>query len=282
VSASGIEWTQVTWNFVTGCDTFSPGCDLCYARVMARRLNAMGQPKYQTDGRPPTSGPGFGVALHPDVLGEPFRWRTPRLCFVCSMSDLFHAHVPRDFIAQGFGVMARTPQHTYQVLTKRTRRMRRFLEQDAFGSLVRQHAADWEVGTPLQAGLTALPLPNVWLGTSIELDKYAARADELRRTPAAVRFLSCEPLLGPLPSLDLTGIGWVIVGGESGQGARPMRAEWALDLQARCDTADVPLFFKQPGTVLAREWGLTGKGGKNPEAWPIPFPRQMPDVQKPA
>lgn len=222
--STAIEWTEVVWNPTTGCDQISPGCDHCYALKMAKRLKGMGSAKYQTDGDPRTSGPGFGVAIHPDALGIPLGWRKPKTVFVNSMSDLFHARVPRDFIAQVFDVMASTPQHTYQVLTKRPERARRVL-----------------------ANVCPTPLRNVWLGTSVESDEYARRADALRETPAAVRFISAEPLLGPLSSLDLTGIDWLIAGGESGPRARPMHPEWARDLRDRCQPAGVAFFFKQWG-----------------------------------
>ncbi|MEQ0563983.1 phage Gp37/Gp68 family protein [Amycolatopsis sp. NEAU-NG30] len=226
---SSIEWTQATWNPTTGCDRISAGCDHCYALTLAKRLKAMGSAKYQTDGDPHTSGPGFGVTTHAPSLAEPFRWRQPRLVFVNSMSDLFHAKVPVDFIRRVFTVMEATPQHTYQVLTKRSRRIRRIA-----GSL------DWP--------------RNLWLGVSVENQDAAYRVDDLRAVPAAVRFLSCEPLLGPLEQLDLDGIGWVIVGGESGPGCRPMAAVWARDLRDQCIDVRVPFFFKQWG-------GRTPKAG---------------------
>ncbi|SFW87086.1 DUF5131 family protein [Amycolatopsis australiensis] len=226
---SSIEWTQTTWNPTTGCDRISAGCDHCYALTLAKRLKAMGSAKYQQDGDPRTSGPGFGVATHAASLAEPYRWRQPRLVFVNSMSDLFHAKVPVEFIRRVFAVMEATPQHTYQVLTKRSRRIRRLA-----GSL------DWP--------------GNLWLGVSVENQDAAYRVDDLRDVPAAVRFLSCEPLLGPLEQLDLAGIGWVIVGGESGPGCRPMAADWARDLRDQCVGARVPFFFKQWG-------GRTPKAG---------------------
>lgn len=217
-----IEWTDATWNPVTGCDRTSPGCDNCYAMTLAKRLKAMGQPHYQRDGDPDTSGPGFAVTIHPDHLDRPLRWRKPQLVFVNSMSDLFHTQVPWDFIEEVWATMAATPRHTYQILTKRPQRMVRVLAERTI-------------------------LPNVWLGTSIESDRYTFRADYLRRTPAAVRFLSCEPLLGPLPSLDLAGIDWVIIGGESGPGARPIDPDWVRDIRDRCVEAGVAFFFKQWG-----------------------------------
>lgn len=261
---SAIEWTDATWNPVTGCDRVSEGCDHCYAQTLAKRLKAMGNRRYQRDGDPKTSGPGFGVTLHWDQLGLPLRWRQPRVVFVNSMSDLFHDDVPDDFIANTFLTMAVTPQHTYQVLTKRPGRM---------ASLLRR----WE-GTPDCGELVGLP--NVWLGTSVENQKWAnVRIPKLLRTPAAVRFLSCEPLLGPVdleavqvgkdggfgalycedtaegcgPVGNAT-LGWVIVGGESGPNARPMDPDWARALRDQCVRADVPIFFKQWG-------GRTPKAG---------------------
>ena len=217
---SRIEWTSATWNPVTGCDRVSAGCDNCYALALARRLKAMGAEKYQADGDSRTSGPGFAVTIHPDALDQPRRWRAPRTVFVNSMSDLFHARVPRDFIRSVFDVMVDTPQHTYQVLTKR----------------------------PLRAARLASDLPwpdNVWLGVSVESMDVGHRIDHLRRVPAAVRFLSCEPLLGPLDDVDLTGIEWVIAGGESGPNYRPMDIRWARGIRDLCVEAGVPFFFKQ-------------------------------------
>lgn len=225
-----IEWTEKTWNPTTGCDRTSPGCDNCYALTLAKRLKAMGQPKYQADGDPRTSGPGFGVTLHSDVLDEPLKRRVPTTYFVNSMSDLFHQDVPGSFITDVFQTMRACPQHTFQVLTKRSKHMRACME-----SLVCSPGT-W-------------PLPNVWLGTSIESDRYTYRADHLRATPAAVRFLSLEPLLGPLPSLNLAGIDWVITGAESGPGARPMDLDWVRDIRDRCIAAGIPFFFKQTATA---------------------------------
>lgn len=199
---SSIEWTEATWNPTTGCDRISPGCDNCYALTLAKRLKAMGQPKYQRDGDPKTSGPGFGLTMHEDALDLPLRWRSSRYVFVNSMSDLFHQDVDDDFIGRVFGVMSAASQHTFQVLTKRPQRMAKLLS--------RWGAKGWE------------PPANVWLGTSIESDRYSFRADHVRATPAAVRFLSLEPLLGPLPSLNISSIDWVIVGGESGKHAPPV------------------------------------------------------------
>jgi len=226
---SAIEWTEATWNPTTGCDRLSAGCDHCYALTLAKRLKAMGAPKYQNDGDPRTSGPGFGVAIHPDALRIPYGWREPRVVFVNSMSDLFHARVPVSFVREVFSVMADTPRHTYQVLTKRSHRLVRLADR-----------LDWPA--------------NVWLGVSVEDAAQLQRIDHLRDVPAAVRFLSCEPLLGPLHGLDLTGIGWVIAGGESGPGCRPLDRTWVTDIRDACTAAGVPFFFKQWG-------GRTPKAG---------------------
>ncbi len=227
---SAIEWTDATWNPTTGCDQVSPGCDNCYALTLAKRLKAMGQPKYQADGDSRTSGPGFALTVHPDALAIPHRWRAPRRVFVNSMSDLFHPKVPNEFIATVFQTMADTPRHQYQILTKRPKRAAGLADQ--------------------------LPWPgNVWLGTSIETDDYIERADQLRRVPAAVRFLSCEPLLGPLTNLSLDGIDWVIVGGESGHGARPMDPDWVRHIRDHALDARVPFFFKQWGGATPKAGG---------------------------
>ena len=257
---TAIEWTDETWNPVTGCDRVSPGCDNCYALTLAKRLKAMGQPKYQRDGDPRTSGPGFRLTVHPEELDRPLRWRRPRRVFVNSMSDLFHRDVPDAFIAQVFSVMARAQQHTFQVLTKRPRRMVDLLGSvDAGGQALLEDL--WDEGEARGLYEAPWPLPNVWLGTSIESDRYTFRADALRATPAAVRFLSLEPLLGPLPSLDLTGIDWVIVGGESGPGARPMHPDWVRDIRDRCVDAGVAFFFKQWGNYRPLLDYLTDGGG---------------------
>jgi len=237
---SRIEWTEETWNPVTGCDRVSPGCDNCYALQMAGRLKLMGQAKYQNDGDPRTSGPGFGVTCHPDELRRPMTWRKPRTVFVNSMSDLFHPSVAEGFIGSVWDTMALSPQHTYQVLTKRSERMRRLMTVWYAAGSFRDHRMRW-------VEPAGLPLPIVWLGASIESDRYTFRADHLRRTPAAVRFLSLEPLLGPLPSLDLTGIDWVIVGAESigPRAGRPMDLDWIRDIRDRCADAGAHLFVKQ-------------------------------------
>lgn len=256
---TGIEWTDATWNPTTGCDRTSPGCDHCYALTMAGRLKLMGSAHYQNDGDPQTSGPGFKVTTHGDALDIPLRWKKPRRIFVNSMSDLFHTDVPDDFIAAVVQVMTITPRHTYQVLTKRPQRAAKLLQRISWDC-----NGDSSLGrfTAEEVGLEGNEyydfgrnLPNVWWGTSIESDRYTFRANHLRDTPAAVRFLSCEPLLGPLPSLDLTDIDWVIVGGESGSGARPMHPDWARDIRDRCVDAGVPFLFKQWGA-----WGLEPGG----------------------
>jgi len=226
---STIEWTQATWNPTTGCDRTSPGCANCYALTLSKRLKAMGQPKYQNDGDPDSSGPGFGLTLHPDALQIPGRWRTPRVVFVNSMSDLFHPSVPDDFIRQVFDVMLQTPRHTYQILTKRSQRLATLASE--------------------------LPWPtNVWMGVSVEAQRYAFRLAHLRRVPAAVRFLSVEPLLGPV-ELDLAGIDWCIVGGESGKGHRPVEDHWIRFIRDKCVSAGVPFFFKQWGGASPKTGG---------------------------
>lgn len=222
MSKSSIEWTEVTWNPVTGCDRVAPGCDNCYALTLAKRLKAMGAEKYQNDGDPRTSGPGFGVTTHVKALDQPYRWTGSRLVFVNSMSDLFHAKVPLDFVRDVFDVIRDTPQHTYQVLTKRGTRLRRVADR-----------LDWP--------------SNLWMGVSVEDADAVTRINDLRVTPAAVKFLSCEPLIGHLGRVDLRDIDWVIVGGESGPRARPMEPQWAESIRDQCAAAGVPFFFKQWG-----------------------------------
>jgi protein gp37 len=210
---SGIEWTESTWNPVTGCNKISPGCKHCYAERMAQRLQAMGQENYRD---------GFALTLQPHMLELPLRWRKPQTIFVNSMSDLFHKNVPLEYIQRVFDVMRRASQHRFQVLTKRADRLAQVHEE-----------LEWA--------------PNIWMGVSVESDKYRSRIDDLRLTGAATKFLSLEPLLGPLTNLNLAGIDWVIVGGESGPGARPMDVAWATDLRDQCQKAAVPFFFKQWG-----------------------------------
>ena len=263
--STGIEWTELTWNPTTGCDRISPGCDNCYALTMAKRLKAMGQAKYQNDGDPRTSGPGFGLTVHPDTLDLPLHWRKPRMIFVNSMSDLFHARVPVSFISQVFAVMARTPQHTYQVLTKRPERMLAIIGDDLDGGYRLLEEAVSEADAEVL--YERWPLPNVHLGTSIELDRYCRRAADLRRVNAAVTFLSLEPLLGPLPSLSFEGIDWAIIGGESGGGARPLDLGWVRDLLARGQDAGTAMFVKQLGSVWAHGRSKHDHGG-DWDDWP--------------
>ncbi len=300
---SNIEWTEATWNPTTGCDQVSAGCDNCYALTMAKRLKAMDSAKYQTDGDPRTSGPGFGVAMHEDALSIPLRWRKPRTVFVNSMSDLFHPKVSDEFIAKVFAVMAATPHHTYQVLTKRAPRMRSLLNnlewctQVLHESLTRLHGPS--------RGLPAWPLPNVWLGVSAENQEQAdRRVSELVKTPAAIRFVSAEPLLGPVDLSKWLGIewsdmgmwleemlatvsgrgsllDWVIVGGESGPGARPMDGNWVADLVDQCQASSTAVFVKQMGSVWAAGHNRTDnpKGG-DPLAWPEALRvRQTPEAR---
>jgi protein gp37 len=228
-SNSAIEWTEATWNPTTGCDRISAGCDNCYALVLAKRLKAMGSAKYQNDGDPRTSGPGFAVTLHADALGIPLRWRDPKLVFVNSMSDLFHARVPFEYVEKVFEVMAQTPRHTYQILTKRAARLAKIASR-----------LTWP--------------DNVWIGVSVEDRGQADRIDHLRQVPAAVRFISAEPLIGPLGGIDLTDIQWLIAGGESGQGSRPMSSNWVRELRDQCASSGTAFFFKQWG-------GRTPKAG---------------------
>jgi protein gp37 len=226
---SSIEWTQATWNPTTGCDQTSPGCDNCYALTLAKRLKAMGSQRYQIDGDPRTSGPGFRLTLHDEVIDLPRRWRSGRLVFVNSMSDLFHPDVPLDYIKRVFEVMQDTPRHTYQVLTKRSRRL-----ADLAGKLEWSH--------------------NIWMGVSVECSRYRFRVRHLQATGAAIKFISAEPIIAAMGTVDLAGIQWVIAGGESGPRARPMDPAWVRDLRDQCTAADVDFFFKQWG-------GRTPKAG---------------------
>ena len=218
---SKIEWTEMTWNPVTGCTKVSPGCKHCYAQRMAKRLQAMGSPNYRD---------GFKLTLQPHSLEAPLRWKTPRVVFVNSMSDLFHNNVPLDYIQRVFDVMRRADWHTFQVLTKRADRLREL---------------DGEIDWP----------PNVWMGVSVENTAYRHRIDDLRRKGALTKFLSLEPLLGPLPRLALRGIDWVIVGGESGPGARPVKAAWVANIRDQCEAKGVAFFFKQWGGVQKSKTG---------------------------
>ncbi|HMG63760.1 MAG TPA: phage Gp37/Gp68 family protein [Streptosporangiaceae bacterium] len=282
---TGIEWTQsddgtpgATWNPVTGCDDVSPGCDHCYARKFAERWR--GTPGHHFEN-------GFDVTLRPERLEQPLRWKRPRRIFTNSMSDLFHKDVPDEYIACVFTVMAKARQHTFQVLTKRHARMRSLLSSDEFQLMC--FASALVRGWDLEG--TSWPLPNVWLGISAEDQKWAdIRIPALLDTPAAVRFVSAEPLLGPIdlrvhlngscPEHDFPGgfcvqrdhpgvrrLNWLIVGGESGPGARPMDEEWARTLAIQATRARVPVFMKQMGSVLGKELGAGPKGG-DWDTWP--------------
>ncbi len=226
MAQSSIEWTESTWNPLTGCTKISPGCKFCYAERMAKRLHGMGQARYAN---------GFKLTLQEDVLELPLSWRKPQLIFVNSMSDMFHKDVPKQFILRIFEVMRRASWHQFQILTKRSDRL-----------LDISPEVDWP--------------ENVWMGVSVESMDYTFRIDNLRRTGAAVKFLSLEPLLGPLPKLDLRGIDWVIVGGESGPGARSMDAEWAIEIKTQCRKARVPFFFKQWGGFNKKKAGRLLEG----------------------
>jgi protein gp37 len=223
---SRIEWTDATWNPVTGCTKLSMGCDNCYAARMARRLQGMGQARYRN---------GFRVTLHPDLLALPMRWRKPRRVFVNSMGDLFHERVPLSFLRDVFDVMARAPQHRFQLLTKRAERL-----SSLASSLPWSH--------------------NVWVGVTVEAHAYLGRLAHLASVPAAVRFVSFEPLLGPLRGVSLDGVDWVIVGGESGPGSRPMREEWVVPLRDACLDVGIPFFFKQWGGLRRARSGRLLQG----------------------
>ncbi len=238
---SKIEWTESTWNPVTGCTKISIGCQNCYAERMALRLKAAGSPNYAK---------GFRVTVHPHALKIPLRWKQPRMIFVNSMSDLFHRDIPFDFVAKIFEVMYQASHHRFQVLTKRS-----------------QHLLELS---------SKLPWPqNVWMGVTVETTDYLYRIDHLRQTPAAIKFISFEPLLGPIPNLDLTGIDWVIVGGESGPGARPMKPEWAKDIRDQCLKAGVQFFFKQWGGINKKRNGRILDG----RTWnDLPMPSNLPEL----
>lgn len=212
---SKIEWTEATWNPVTGCTKISPGCKNCYAERLALRLQLMGQPNYAN---------GFELTLHEHSVELPLQWKKPRTIFVNSMSDLFHKDIPIEFIKRVFDVMGKAHWHRFQVLTKRADRV-----------LELSPKLKWT--------------PNIWMGVSVENQNYTSRIDLLRKTDAAIKFLSLEPLLGPLSNLNLKGIDWVIVGGESGPGARLIKQSWVIDIRDQCQKAEVPFFFKQWGGV---------------------------------
>lgn len=234
---SAIEWTEMTWNPVVGCSKVSEGCRFCYAERMARRLQSMGIPQYEN---------GFRVTLVPAALDEPLKWRKPRMVFVNSMGDLFHEQVPLSYIQQVFATMISTPQHTYQILTKRDLRLAQIA-----------NSLNWP--------------PNVWIGVSVESAETSSRITQLTTVGASLRFVSFEPLLGSVGKLDLSGIGWVIVGGESGPRARPIRKEWVDQIRELCRTFDLPFFFKQWGRLefnvdqgdptASKEHSLYAKGG---------------------
>lgn len=233
-----IEWTETTWNPLTGCTKISPGCKFCYAERLAVRLQAMGQRNYAH---------GFALTLHEHVLEVPLQWKKPHTIFVNSMSDLFHHDVPLPFITRVFDVMRQAAWHCFQVLTKRSDRLLELSPQ-----------LPWA--------------PHIWMGVSVENEAYTYRIDHLRETGAAIKFLSLEPLLGPLRSLNLERIDWVIVGGESGPGARPMDSSWVIDIRDQCRAAGVPFFFKQWGGVRKKRTGRELEG----QTWdemPMPIPR---------
>lgn len=213
MAESSIEWTEMTWNPTTGCTKISQGCKFCYAEVMSKRLQAMGIEKYKDN---------FEVRMHPDALRIPYTWKKSKVVFVNSMSDLFHDDIPLSFIQQVFKVMRDNPQHVFQVLTKRANRLLELSDQ-----------LKWS--------------HNIWMGVSVEDERVTHRIDALSKTAAKVKFLSLEPLLGPLPNLNLKQIDWVIVGGESGHKPRPMLSDWVIDIQEQCEVQEVPFFFKQWG-----------------------------------
>ena len=234
MAQSSIEWTEMTWNPTTGCDKISAGCKYCYAEVMTRRLMAMGIDKYKD---------GFEVRTHEDSLQTPFSWKKPKVVFVNSMSDLFHPEVPIEFIQKVFFVMNETPQHTYQVLTKRAERLFEIHDQ-----------LNWT--------------SNIWMGVSVEDDRVTGRIDFLRETNAQTKFLSCEPLIGPLHNMNLNGIDWVIVGGESGRKARPIYESWVWDIKQQCDEQGSAFFFKQWGGVNKKKTGRE-LGGRTYDEMPM-------------
>lgn len=231
-----IEWTNSTWNPITGCDAISPGCEHCYAERMAKRLKAMGVHKYRN---------GFKVTLHPDVLEDPYKWKKPQVIFVNSMSDLFHDQVPLEFVRKIFDVMEQCPQHIFQILTKRSKRLKRTAPK-----------LDWP--------------ENVWMGVTVESKEYRYRIKDLSQTKAAVKFISFEPLIAPVEKIDLTGIDWAIVGGESGPGARPMKQEWVEQILRQCRAQDVKFFFKQWGGINKKKTGRKLHGTTYDEMPPLP------------
>ena len=229
MASTKIEWTEMTWNPVTGCDKISSGCKHCYAEVMAIRLQAMGQAKYKN---------GFNLTLHPESLNEPYKWKKSKVIFVNSMGDLFHKDVPIEYIQKVFRVMKENPQHVFQVLTKRA---------DILNYYDNEGWLEWT--------------HNIWMGVTVENTSVLKRIDQLRETKARVKFLSCEPLLSAVPNMNLKGIDWVIVGGESGRTPRPIKEEWVIDIQEQCEKADVAFYFKQWGGTNKKKAGsvLNGK-----------------------
>ncbi len=228
MATTKIEWTESTWNPVTGCTKISTGCKFCYAEVMARRLKAMGQEKYKK---------GFALTLHPDTLHEPYTWKKPKMIFVNSMSDLFHKDIPIDYIQGVFKVIKDNPQHVFQVLTKRADVLRYY---DSEGLLEWPH--------------------NLWMGVTVENSDLVDRIENLRNTGARVKFLSCEPLLSSLPNMNLQNMDWVIVGGESGRTPRSMKEEWVIDIKEQCQKANVAFYFKQWGGTNKKKAGRILKG----------------------
>jgi protein gp37 len=269
---------------VTGCTEVSPGCDHCYAKTFAERWRGLPGHTYEH---------GFDLTLRPERIDQPRRWTKPRTIFVNSMSDLWHVDVPKEYVLRVFKTMRDTPQHTYQVLTKRAERMERFMRSLAWYSVTEEDRAagfggympylmDPLVNEAMPMGRPK-PQPHIWLGVSVESPPYYSRIRHLQRTPAAVRFLSCEPLLAPLPDLPLGGIDWCIIGGESGPGARPMQEEWVRDIVRQCRAAGVRPFVKQMGAVWAREHDARGEDGRrdvkghNMALWPADLRvREMP------
>jgi len=243
MAKSKIEWTEMTWNPTTGCSKISRGCKNCYAETLSKRLQAMGNRKYQN---------GFQVTLHPDTLSIPYTWKKPRVVFVNSMSDLFHEDIPVEYVKQVFKVMNDCPQHIFQVLTKRAENMHKLRSE-----------FDWT--------------KNIWMGVTVEEKEYEHRIQLLKDIDASVKFLSIEPMIGPTPDLDLGGIDWVIVGGESGFGARPIQKEWIEDVQAQCEKSSTPFFFKQWGGVNKKKNGRL-LDGKSYDEIPLNHPAYSSNV----
>jgi protein gp37 len=234
MAESSIEWTEMTWNPTTGCNKISAGCKYCYAEVMTRRLQAMGIEKYKN---------GFAIRTHEDTLHIPYIWKSPKVVFVNSMSDLFHPEVPVEFIKKVFAIMNDTPQHTYQVLTKRAERLYEI-----------HHHLNWT--------------KNIWMGVSVEDERVIDRIDFLRETNAHIKFLSCEPLIGPLKNMNLKNINWAIVGGESGRKARPIMESWVWDIKQQCAEQGVAFFFKQWGGINKKKSGRI-LGGRTYDEMPV-------------